>query len=105
MLFVGNARRGYGEGNSFVLASYLHAAPAVVEDKDVQPLTQQLAELLNDPLHDPLFHGPHGSTPPGNVVSWMRPSSAQGGDQGRCGGDQIAHAVFHAAAYGYESEE
>ena len=44
-------------GNSFVLGSYLHGAPAVVEDRDVQPLTQQLAEFLNDPLHDPLVHG------------------------------------------------
>ena len=44
-------------GNSFVLGSYLHAAPAVVEDGDVQPLTQQLAEFINDPLHDPLLHG------------------------------------------------
>jgi len=81
-------------GNSFVLATYLHAAPAVVEDRDVQPLTQQLAEFLNDPLHDPLFHGPRGSTPPGNAVSWMRPAAAQGGDQGRCGGDQIATRYF-----------
>ncbi|HEY0264731.1 MAG TPA: glycoside hydrolase, partial [Granulicella sp.] len=29
-------------GNSFVLASYLRNAPAIVADKDVQPLTQQL---------------------------------------------------------------
>jgi chitinase len=82
-------------GNSFVLATYLHAAPAVVEDKDVQPVTQQLAEFLKDPLHDPLFHGPRGSTPPGNAVSWMRPASAQGGDQGRCGGDQVATRYFN----------
>ncbi len=40
-------------GNSFVLGSYLYAAPAVVEDDDVQPLTQQLGEFMNDPLHDP----------------------------------------------------
>src|SRR5438067_1581756 len=44
-------------GNSFVLASYLHNAPAVVTDDDVQPLTQQLGEFMNDPLHDPLVHG------------------------------------------------
>ena len=59
----------------------------------MQPLTQQLAEFLNDPLHDPLFHG-RGADPPGNAVSWMRPASAQGGDQGRCGGDQIATRYF-----------
>jgi len=82
-------------GNSFVLGTYLHAAPAVVEDKDVQPLTQQLAEFFKDPLHDPLFHGARGSVPPGNVVSWMRPAAAQGGDQGRCGGDQVATRYFN----------
>ena len=43
-------------GNSFVLASYLEAAPPLVEERDVQPLTEQLAEWVNDPLHDPLFH-------------------------------------------------
>jgi chitinase len=43
-------------GNSFVLASYLGAAPPLVEERDVQPLTEQLAEWANDPLHDPLFH-------------------------------------------------
>ncbi len=36
-------------GNSFVLASYLQAAPTIVQDQDVQPLTQQLAEFINDP--------------------------------------------------------
>src|SRR5207237_165944 len=30
-------------GNSFVLGSFLRDAPSVVEDQDVQPLTQQLA--------------------------------------------------------------
>ena len=44
--------------NSFVLGSYLHAAPKVVEDGDVQPLTQQLAEFIKDPLHDPLLAWP-----------------------------------------------
>ncbi|HKR26169.1 MAG TPA: hypothetical protein VJS11_01900, partial [Acidobacteriaceae bacterium] len=43
-------------GNSFVLASYLRATPPLVEERDVQPLTTQLAEWVNDPLHDPLFH-------------------------------------------------
>ena len=32
-------------GNSFVLGSYLRAAPTVVEDDDVQPLTQQLRRV------------------------------------------------------------
>ncbi len=50
-------------GNFFVLGSYLHAAPAVVEDSDVQPLTQQLGEFVNDPLHDPLLHGRNVKVP------------------------------------------
>ena len=60
-------------GNSFVLGSYLHAAPAVVEDGDVQPLTQQLAEFINDPLHDPLLHGRNVKTPGNIFPGWMRP--------------------------------
>lgn len=80
--------------NSFVLGSYLHAAPAIVEDKDIQPITQQLAEFINDPLHDPLVH--FASRPyPGNVVpAWMRLSSVPAGDQGRCGGTSISTAYF-----------
>ncbi|SFS07286.1 Chitinase [Granulicella pectinivorans] len=82
-------------GNSFVLGSYLHAAPAVVEDKDVQPLTQQLAEFLNDPLHDPLFHGNRRLPHPGNTFpGWLRLASVNGGDQGRCGGTGVATQYF-----------
>lgn len=74
-------------GNSFVLGSYLHAAPGVVDDSDVQPLTQQLAEFINDPLHDPLIHG-RGVTIPGNMFpAWMRP-------QGGCGGTGVASTYF-----------
>ncbi len=66
-------------GNSFVLGSYLRDAPAVVEDRDVQPLTQQLAEFLLDPLHDPLFHGGRGARAPGNAFpAWMRTVSLGG---------------------------
>jgi chitinase len=82
-------------GNSFVLGSYLHAAPAVVEDSDVQPLTQQLAEFINDPLHDPLFHGGRSVPVPGNSFpAWMRLASVSAGDQGRCGGTGVASAYF-----------
>jgi chitinase len=82
-------------GNSFVLGSYLHDAPAVVQDNDVQPLTQQLAEFINDPLHDPLFHGSNNPSTPGNKVpAWMRLVSVDGGDQGRCGGTGVASAYF-----------
>jgi len=78
-------------GNSFVLGSYLHAAPAIVQDNDVQPLTQQLAEFINDPLHDPLFHGDRYRTAPGNSFpAWMRLASVSAGDQGRCGGTGVA---------------
>ena len=81
-------------GNSFVLGSYLHAAPAVVEDSDVQPLTQQLAEFINDPLHDPLFHG-HNAADSGNTFDgWLRPVSGDKGDPGGCGGTHIATAYF-----------
>jgi chitinase len=66
-------------GNSFVLASYLHNTPAVVEDQDMQPLTQQLAEFVTDPLHDPFVHGRNVKAP-GNVFpAWMRPPSGCGG--------------------------
>jgi len=82
-------------GNSFVLGSYLDAAPTVVEDSDVQPLTQQLAEFVNDPLHDPLFHGGWNDKAPGNSVpAWLRPTSMPAGDQGSCGGTGVASAYF-----------
>ena len=78
-------------GNSFVIGSYLRAAPSVVEEADVQPLTEQLAEFALDPLHDPLFHGGRNAKAPGNTVAaWLRP--AQG--QGSCGGAGIASAYF-----------
>lgn len=77
-------------GNSFVLGSFLRNAPAIVQDRDIQPLTQQLAEFVNDPLHDPLFHPVfHGSPAPGNIVpAWLRP-----GNKG-CGGTGIASMYF-----------
>jgi len=53
-----------GTGNSFVLASYIGAAPSVVNDRDIQPITQQLVQFLKDPLHDPLFRGGRGAHPP-----------------------------------------
>jgi chitinase len=85
-------------GNSFVLGSYLQAAPAVVEDQDVQPLTQQLAEFFKDPLHDPLFDPEareRNVKAPGNIFpAWMRPASQPAGDQGRCGGTGAASTYF-----------
>jgi chitinase len=82
-------------GTSFVLASYLHSAPSIVEDDDVQPLTQQLAEFIKDPLHDPLVHGGRNAKGPGNVFpAWTRPSSQRPGDQGGCGGTGVASTYF-----------
>ncbi|HMH14860.1 MAG TPA: chitinase [Edaphobacter sp.] len=82
-------------GNSFVLGSYLHGTPAIVEDSDVQPLTQQLAEFINDPLHDPMFHGSNGPSTRGNKFpAWMRLASVSAGDQGHCGGTGVASAYF-----------
>jgi chitinase len=80
--------------NSFVLGSYLHAAPTVVEDSDVQPLTQQLAEFIKDPLHDPLLHGRNVKAPGNTFPSWMRPASMRAGDQGNCGGTGVATSSF-----------
>jgi chitinase len=81
-------------GNSFVLGSYLHAAPAVVEDNDVQPLTQQLAEFINDPLHDPLFHGRNVPVSGNTFGGWLRPASRHPDDRSSCGGTHIATAYF-----------
>jgi chitinase len=76
-------------GNSFVLASYLEAAPAVVEDRDVQPLTQQLAQFVKDPRHDPLLRGRNAKTPGNTFPAWMRP-----GGPGGCGGTGAATTYF-----------
>jgi chitinase len=80
--------------NSFILGSYLYAAPTVVEDRDVQPLTQQLGEFINDPLHDPLLHGRNVKAPGNNFPGWMRPASMRPGDQGGCGGTGVASPYF-----------
>ncbi|HZQ44801.1 MAG TPA: glycosyl hydrolase family 18 protein [Acidobacteriaceae bacterium] len=72
-------------GNSFVLGSYFANTPDIVSDRDIQPLTQQLAEFFNDPLHDPLASG---RMPTGNTVSpWMMPT-------GGCGGRGIGSPYF-----------
>jgi chitinase len=77
-------------GNSFVLASFLRAAPSVVQDADIQPLTQQLAQLIKDPLHDPLVRPGRNANSPGNVFpAWMRP-----GEQQACGGTAVSTTYF-----------
>jgi chitinase len=81
-------------GSSFVLGSYLSSAPSVVEDQDVQPLTQQLGEFINDPLFDSLL-GLHNRKGPGNnFPRWLRPASMRPGDEGPCGGSGVASANF-----------
>jgi chitinase len=91
-------------GNFFVLGSYLHGAPTVVEDGDVQPVTQQLGEFVNDPLHDPLLHGRNVKGPGNTFPGWMRPAPIRpapmrAGDsaesnQGSCGGTGVASTYF-----------
>ncbi len=82
-------------GNSFVHGSYIHNAPAVVEDQDVQPLTQQLAQFFKDPLHDPLFRGGRNTKSPGNTFpSWMRAASTNPGGQGACAGTSAGSTYF-----------
>ena len=81
-----------GTGNSFVVASYLEVTPPLVEERDVQPLTEQLAEWVNDPLHDPLFHVAfRRSLPQGeNIIpSWKWPT-VEGAQLRGCGGDSPA---------------
>ena len=81
--------------NSFVLATYLNDAPAIVTDRDVQPITQQLAEFINDPLHDPLVDpGGREKGPGNNFPPWMRPASMPSGDEGPCGGTGVGSQYF-----------
>ena len=78
-----------GTGDSFVLGSYFHDAPAIVGERDVQPLTEQLAEFVMDPLHNPQHYG-YNVTAPGNAApAWRRPAG-----QGGCGGTGIASSYF-----------
>jgi chitinase len=77
-------------GTSFVLSSYLKDAPAVVQDQDVQPLTEQMAEFFLDPLHNPSFYG-EDQTKAGNVVpAWIHP----GGHGRECGGPGIGSSYY-----------
>jgi chitinase len=76
-------------GNSFVLGSYLSSTPSVVEDADVQPLTQQLAEFAKDPLNEPLLHGRNAKSPGNTFPAWLRP-----GEGGSCGGTRAATTYF-----------
>jgi chitinase len=80
-------------GNSFVLASFLENAPPLVEEKDVQPLTEQLAEWVNDPLHDPLFHVSYRKPLPEgeNIVPAWKWPAVEGAERHGCGGTSPAN--------------
>jgi len=75
-------------GDSFVLGTYLHAAPAIVKEQDVQPLTQQLAEFVLDPEHNSLFHGDYAHAPGNHFAAWKNPVT------GRCSGTGIGSDYF-----------
>jgi len=79
-------------GNSFVLASYLGSTPPLVEERDVQPLTEQLAEWVKNPLHDPLFHVAFRRPPPAgeNVIPAWKWPAAEGSQHNGCGGTSPA---------------
>jgi hypothetical protein len=75
-------------GNSFVLSSYLGPMPPLVKERDVQPLTEQLAEWVNNPLHDSLFHVKRLQPQPAGesvVPAWQWPEIA-GSENHGCGG-------------------
>ncbi|HZP04967.1 MAG TPA: glycosyl hydrolase family 18 protein [Terracidiphilus sp.] len=76
-------------GNSFVIGSYLHSVPSIVQDKDVQPLTEQIAEFAMDPLRNPLARGIGPATAENMVSAWMRPVPADSIASG-CGGTGVA---------------
>ncbi len=76
-------------GNSFVLWSYLHNAPAVVEDQDIQPLSHQLAAFVKDPLRDPFVQGRAVKPPANSYPAWMR---TQG--QNACAGSGATSTYF-----------
>lgn len=81
-------------GSYFVLGSYLSGAPSIVSDKDVQPFTQQLAEFVIDPQHNPLSREHNDTTPGNHFPAWMRPPSVPSDDLGQCGGTGGATAYF-----------
>ena len=85
-------------GNSFVLGSYLHGAPGIVVDRDVQPLSQQVAEFFNDPLRDPLVNRPvlqdrSGASKGNAFPRWMHPALGAG-EEGYCGGAGVGSPFF-----------
>jgi chitinase len=79
--------------NSFVLGSYLGSgagsAPAIVTDRDIQPLAQQLAEFFNDPLHDPQNYFRTAAARGNFFTPWLHPA----GDEA-CAGAGVGSNYF-----------
>ena len=77
----------------FLLASYLDLSTVAV-DKDVQPLTEQLAEFVMNPGHDPLAKGRNVTLPGNNFgTGWMRPANTPVSDF-RCAGPGVGSRYF-----------
>ena len=65
-----------------VLASLGAVAAGKYGRPSIGPLTQQLAEFFNDPLHDPLIYETRGKQTPDNATpAWKNPTP-----KGGCGG-------------------
>ncbi len=77
----------------FLLASYLDLSTVAI-DKDVQPLTEQLAEFMMNPGHDPLMKGRDVKLP-GNTfgTGWTRPANTPASDF-RCAGTGSGSQYF-----------
>src|SRR5262249_51274432 len=76
--------------NSFVLASYIGAAPSVVTDADIQPITQHLANFVRPPRPAPLSPGGGGPPPPGTPA----PPGPRPGERSGCGGPGVGSQSF-----------
>ncbi len=92
----------------FVLSTYLD--PHAVEvDKDVQPITEFLAQFFHNPLHDGLYRERRGEPAPGNVFpGWMKApakaTSEQPRDNSSAGELEFRSDVLERAD-GHELEE
>ena len=76
----------------FLLSTYLDLS-SVALDKDVQPLTEQLAEFVMNPGHDPLVKD--RDRLPGNMfgTGWLRPANSPASDF-RCAGGGAGSQYF-----------
>ncbi len=75
-------------GDSFVLSTYLHHAPAILKDHDIQPLTQQIAEFVYDPHHNPFYPGRFSTQPGNHFPAWRRSAT------GWCAGEGAGSNYF-----------